>query len=198
MTLMTQKTRITISQLTYKQSSIRTSTITISELTPVAARLPTSYIVFCPRRKIVSLPWRKYRAPQPSSFQQRHYRYEKRIHNRTSSNSRTTSNSAISLNTHLILFPSEKCIGFYISLSETSQIPVRLSRLEQTIVVEERGIGGSLLGGRDGAAQQDGIDSVGTRGGTLVECQDHQGAVDVEIWVCQQGGEPPSGPRASD
>lgn len=59
-----------------------------------------------------------------------------------------------------------------------------------------RGVGGSLLGGGDGAAQQDGIDLVGAGSGALVKGQDDQGAGDVEVGVCEEGGEPFSGPGA--
>lgn len=81
---------------------------------------------------------------------------------------------------------------------KSSQIPVELGRLDQTVVIIRRGVGGSLLRCRDSTAQQDGIHLVGARGRALVKGQDDKSPGDVEIGVCEERCEPISGPGTSD
>lgn len=59
-------------------------------------------------------------------------------------------------------------------------------------------VGGSLLGSGDSAAQQNGIDAVGRGAGVFVEREDHQGPVDVEVGVCEEGREPVARPAAGE
>lgn len=61
-----------------------------------------------------------------------------------------------------------------------------------------RAVGGADLGARDGAAKQHGVDLVGARGAALVEREDDERAVDVELGVGEQRGQPVARPFAGD
>ena len=59
-------------------------------------------------------------------------------------------------------------------------------------------VGGADLGGGDGRAEEHGVDLVSARSGALVKGQDDERAVDVEVGVGQQRGQPAARPLAGD